>query len=132
MSSRTTRRSFLTGVGVLSATAAVATAASCANGGGTDGDGTDNSGADGAGGTGTGGIGDTGTVTFDGPHQAGITTPLQSHNTTVAFTLRDGVTPTAPGGCCVCGPTMPGGCAPAGPSWPTWNPSSPRPPGTSP
>ena len=91
MSSRTTRRSFLTGVGVLSATAAVATAASCANGGGTDGDGTDNSGADGAGGTGTGGIGDTGTVTFDGPHQAGITTPLQSHNTTVAFTLRDGV-----------------------------------------
>lgn len=31
------------------------------------------------------------TVPFDGTHQAGVTTPPQSHNTTVAFSLRDGV-----------------------------------------
>lgn len=30
------------------------------------------------------------TVPFDGAHQAGIATPPQSHNTTVAFSLRDG------------------------------------------
>ncbi|HIW91104.1 MAG TPA: Dyp-type peroxidase [Candidatus Corynebacterium avicola] len=89
MTPRTTRRSFLTGVGVLSASAAVATATSCVSDGG-QGEGS----GDGSGGTadtGSGGIGDTGTVAFDGPHQAGVTTPLQSHNTTIAFTLRDGV-----------------------------------------
>lgn len=31
------------------------------------------------------------TVPFDGTHQAGVTTPAQAHNTTVAFSLRDGM-----------------------------------------
>lgn len=69
------RRSFLTGVSLFSATAAVGVTASCAA---DDDKETPASEA-------------AAVVDFNGVHQAGIATPIQAHNTTVAFTLREGV-----------------------------------------
>jgi dye decolorizing peroxidase len=79
---RFTRRRFLGGLGVLGATAAVSTTAACATDDDRDPGETAGRAAAAAA---------SATVTFDGPHQAGIATPSQSHNTTVAFSLRDGV-----------------------------------------
>lgn len=73
------RRNFLTGVGLVSATAAVGATAACAE--------DDKDAAPGSPTTNT-------VVAFDGMHQAGIATPIQTHNITVAFTLRDGVNAT--------------------------------------
>lgn len=70
---RLSRRTFLTGLGLVSATAAAGATAACAADGGGDGTGSPDP-----------------VVDFDGAHQAGVTTPVQSHNTTVAFSLRDG------------------------------------------
>lgn len=82
-SGQLSRRSFLTTVGLVSATAAAGVTTACASGeAGTDGS-ADQQGADRP----------DPVVPFDGPHQAGIATPVQAHNTTVAFTLRDGVGP---------------------------------------
>lgn len=78
---RVTRRGFLAGLGLASATAAVGATSACAD----DSDATPVPNTDSTGAT------PDATVVFDGPHQAGVDTPLQRHNTTVAFTLRDGV-----------------------------------------
>ncbi|MGP9722842.1 Dyp-type peroxidase [Corynebacterium sp. AOP40-9SA-29] len=78
-SHRVTRRGFLGGLGtlgVLGASAAVTT--SCAQDAGS----TQDAAASGAAGPSS--------VPFDGTHQAGVATAPQAHNTTVAFTLRDG------------------------------------------
>lgn len=69
------RRSFLTRLGLVSATAAVGATAACSDTGSGDA---------------TGNAADP-VVAFDGVHQAGIETPVQANNSTVAFTLRDGV-----------------------------------------
>jgi dye decolorizing peroxidase len=75
----TTRRGFLTGLGVLSATAAATSVASCAR---PEDDAPEGN---------TGQASDNAVVDFDGKHQAGIVTPPQAHNITAAFSLRDGV-----------------------------------------
>ncbi len=78
---RVTRRGFLAGLGLASATAAVGATSACAD----DSDPAPVPNTDSTGAT------PDATVAFDGPHQAGVATPLQRHNTTVAFTLCDGV-----------------------------------------
>lgn len=70
------RRSFLTRVGLVSASAAVAATAACSDAAESEGDSRS---------------GEGGVVPFDGVHQAGVSTPVQAYNTTVAFVLRDGV-----------------------------------------
>ncbi|WP_052539487.1 Dyp-type peroxidase [Corynebacterium glyciniphilum] len=69
-----TRRGFLGGLGTLGVLGAAAVTTSCSEG------------QDDAATTER----ETAAVPFDGDHQAGIATPPQSHNTTVAFSLRDG------------------------------------------
>ncbi|MEL4211742.1 Dyp-type peroxidase [Corynebacterium bovis] len=79
-----TRRGFLAGVGVASAgvsVAAVAAACSATDGTGRDRSQAGNDGADAV---------PAQSVPFDGEHQAGIGTPAQRHNVTVAFDLRRG------------------------------------------
>lgn len=78
---RLSRRRFLGGLGVLGASAAVTGTAACAT---DDGDPATTAGSAAA-------AAASATVAFDGTHQAGISTPSQSHNTTVAFSLRNGV-----------------------------------------
>ncbi|MEJ6550535.1 Dyp-type peroxidase [Corynebacterium sp. USCH3] len=73
------RRSFLGGLGFFGASAAVGATVAC----GSDDPGqAETSDAH----TSAGAV-----VPFDGDHQAGVATPSQAHNTTVAFSLRDGV-----------------------------------------
>ncbi|AHW62853.1 Hypothetical protein CGLY_02025 [Corynebacterium glyciniphilum AJ 3170] len=74
MSRGLTRRGFLGGLGTLGVLGAAAVTTSCSEG------------QDDAATTER----ETAAVPFDGDHQAGIATPPQSHNTTVAFSLRDG------------------------------------------
>lgn len=81
MNPRVTRRGFLTGLGLVSASAAVGAATACS----------DESDSGPVPNTDSTGAAPDATVAFDGPHQAGVTTALQEHNTTVAFTVRDGV-----------------------------------------
>lgn len=68
-----TRRGFLGGLGTLGILGTAAVTTSCS-------DGHDAAAEP-----------ETAIVPFDGDHQAGIATPLQAHNTTVAFSLREGV-----------------------------------------
>jgi dye decolorizing peroxidase len=80
---RLSRRRFLGGLGILGASAAVTTTAACAADDNSD-DPAETVGRAAA-------VTASATVPFDGAHQAGIATAPQSHNTTVAFSLRDGV-----------------------------------------